>query len=132
MKPVVYKDFCTPEGTFECGNFSKRCEECDKEFNSVGVYEVHVNKVHKLDPMDNCDGCGTNFKRRMGLILHFRQTHMAVTDPTYGKAIGCDICDAFLIINGFGSYADLVDHTHKVHGPVSLTYAHFKAYNLYS
>ena len=61
---------------------------------------------------------GTGFKRRMGMILHFRQTHMA-PDETYGKALGCDICDAFLVINGFSSYDELVDHTESVHGAVS-------------
>ena len=59
------------------------------------------------------------FKRRMGLILHFRQTHLS-PDGTYKKSLGCDICDAFLVINGFSSYDDLVEHTEKIHGKVSL------------
>ena len=55
----------------------------------------------------------------MGLILHFRQTHLS-PDGTYKKSLGCDICDAFLVINGFSSYDDLVEHTEKIHGKVSL------------
>ena len=54
----------------------------------------------------------------MGLILHFRQTHLS-PDGTYKKSLGCDICDAFLVINGFSSYDDLVEHTEKIHGKVS-------------
>jgi len=50
------------------------------------------------------------------MILHFRQTHM-VPDQNYGKALGCDICDAFLVINGFSSYDELESHTAKIHGP---------------
>merc|ERR1712183_667678 len=51
----------------------------------------------------------------MGMILHFRQTHMA-PDPTYSKPLGCDLCDAFLVINGFSSYDELEEHTKAVHG----------------
>ena len=63
-----------------------------------------------------------NFGFFIGMILHFRQTHM-VPDQNYGKALGCDICDAFLVINGFSSYDELESHTAKIHGPVCF---HFK------
>jgi hypothetical protein len=33
--------------------------------------------------------------------------------------IGCDICDAFNIVNGFKNPKELLDHTKKIHGEVS-------------
>ena len=115
MEPLKYKDFFNEKSNFSCGNYKNNCPECGLEFANVGIYEVHLNKVHKMDPMDHCDECTTSFKRRMGMILHFRQTHMA-PDPTYGKPLGCDLCDAFLVINGFSSYDELEEHTKTVHG----------------
>ena len=45
-----------------------------------------------------------------------------VPDQNYGKALGCDICDAFLVINGFSSYDELESHTAKIHGPVCFNF----------
>lgn len=119
MEPIRCRDFCDPDSKFVCGNFTVECKLCEdnREFPNVGLLEVHLNKVHNFQAMESCDECDTSFKRRMGMILHFRQTHMA-PDPGYGKALGCDICDAFLVINGFSSYDELVEHTAKVHGEV--------------
>ena len=118
MESLSYKDFINDKSPRGLGTNSVKCEECELEFDSVGVYEVHLTKVHSVKPMDTCDACNTSFKRRMGLILHFRQTHIA-PDETYNRALGCDICDALLVINGFSTYDDLVEHTKVVHGPVS-------------
>ena len=118
MEPLKYADFFNETSKYTNGNHEASCKECAEKFEMVGILEVHMSKVHKCDPMNFCDECGTGFKRRMGMILHFRQTHMA-PDETYGKALGCDICDAFLVINGFSSYDELVDHTESVHGAVS-------------
>jgi len=115
MEPLKYADFFNETSKYTNGNHEASCKECAEKFEMVGILEVHMSKVHKCDPMNFCDECGTGFKRRMGMILHFRQTHMA-PDETYGKALGCDICDAFLVINGFSSYDELVDHTESVHG----------------
>jgi len=116
MEPLKFKDFINEKSPRALGNYPKRCEPCGLDFPFVGVYEAHLTKVHNEKPMDHCDECNTSFKRRMGLILHFRQTHLP-PDETYGRAIGCDICDALLVINGFSSYDDLVEHTKAVHGP---------------
>lgn len=118
MEPLKYADFFNETSKYTNGNHEASCKECAEKFEMVGILEVHMSKVHKCNPMNFCDECGTGFKRRMGMILHFRQTHMA-PDETYGKALGCDICDAFLVINGFSSYDELVDHTESVHGAVS-------------
>ena len=56
----------------------------------------------------------------MGLITHFRQMHLLQSfkgDPTK-RALGCDLCDAFLVINGFTSVEALEKHTKEVHGEV--------------
>ena len=97
------------------GNYIEKCKLCELDLGSVGIYEVHLNKVHEKPSLEFCEQCNITFKRRMGLILHFRRTHLA-PDGTYNKALGCDICDAFLVINGFSSYDDLVSHTETVHG----------------
>ena len=116
MEPLKFKDFINEKSPRSLGTYPKKCEPCDLEFPNVGVYEAHLTKVHSEKPMDTCNECNTSFKRRMGLILHFRQTHLP-PDETYNRAIGCDICDALLVINGFSSYDDLVEHTKAVHGP---------------
>ena len=120
MKQLKYRDFCNAEDKFDCGNHEVQCDACDGEkiFGSVGILEVHRTKIHKAEPMSVCDECGSLFKRRMGMILHLRQTHMP-PDPKLGKALGCDICDAFLVINGFTTFAELEKHTAIVHGKVS-------------
>ena len=119
MEPLKYADFFNEKSKYSAGNCEIACKKCDEKFDMVGILECHMSKVHKCEPFNFCDECGTHFKRRMGLILHFRHTHMA-PDQTYGKALGCDICDAFLVINGFSSYDELVDHTANIHGPVSI------------
>ena len=58
----------------------------------------------------------------MGLITHFRQMHLALEmpkDAKYSRPLGCDLCDAFLVINGFTTFAALEKHTKEVHGDVS-------------
>jgi len=113
---LKYTDFFNDHESKQTnGNYEMSCNICGDKFQMVGILEVHMSKVHRCEPMNYCDECGTGFKRRMGMILHFRQTHM-VPDESYGKALGCDICDAFLVINGFSSYDELVDHTANVHG----------------
>lgn len=121
MDPLVLADFVNDNSPSGLGNFGRTCTECNQDFDTVGIYEVHLNKVHKMDAMEACDKCATMFKRRMGLIIHFRQNHIKPDEDTYKKALGCDLCDAFLVINGFKSYDDLVEHTAKVHGPVSVS-----------
>ena len=120
MCTLKCKDFFDPGNpniATGCGTTTKKCEHCDLELGTIGIYETHLNKVHEKPSMEYCDECATAFKRRMGLILHFRQTHMA-PDGTYKKALGCDLCDAFLCINGFSSYDELVEHTENIHGKV--------------
>ena len=120
MSTLKLKDFFDPDNpniATGCGTTTKKCEFCDLELGTIGIYETHLNKVHEKPPMEYCDECATAFKRRMGLILHFRSTHMA-PDGTYRKALGCDLCDAFLCINGFSTYDELVEHTENIHGKV--------------
>ena len=51
------------------------------------------------------------------LIAHYRlaPAHRIGDDVL----IGCDICDAFNIVNGFRSSKELLDHTKKIHGEVA-------------
>lgn len=51
------------------------------------------------------------------LIAHYRlaPAHRICDDVL----IGCDICDAFNIVNGFRNAQELEDHTKKVHGEVN-------------
>lgn len=54
----------------------------------------------------------------LGLITHWR------TAPSHRrtdgvKLVGCDICDAFNIVNGFRDEAAVESHTKHVHGEVS-------------
>ena len=56
----------------------------------------------------------------LALIAHYR-THPSHRMGEEVKLIGCDICDAFNIINGFRNEADLLKHTKKVHGVVKFT-----------
>jgi hypothetical protein len=51
------------------------------------------------------------------LITHYR-THPKHHIGSETKLIGCDICDAFNIVNGFTDEKELHRHTRKVHGPV--------------
>jgi hypothetical protein len=59
-----------------------------------------------------------------GLITHWR------TAPAHRrldgvKLIGCDICDAFNIVNGFRDEEAVESHTRHVHGEVRDSFKHF-------
>jgi hypothetical protein len=50
------------------------------------------------------------------LIAHYRTAPVhRISDDVL---IGCDICDAFNIVNGFRNDIELLEHTKKVHGEV--------------
>ncbi len=40
---------------------------------------------------------------------------------TSNSYIGCDICDAFTIVNGFNDEEELRVHTKDIHGKVRIT-----------
>lgn len=121
VKALTFDDLFNDQCVGGIGNRIVTCEECDKEFGNVGIFEMHLQEVHSLDALDHCEKCTNQFKRRMGLIGHLRQVHLAplVEDDTYKRPLGCDLCDAFLVINGFTSYDELDSHTKIIHGPVS-------------
>ena len=52
----------------------------------------------------------------LALIAHYRMAPAHQHDSTI--LIGCDICDAFNIVNGFKNARELEDHTKQVHGEV--------------
>ena len=56
-------------------------------------------------------------ERRMTIIFHVRsQKHRGA-----GSAwIGCEICDAFAITNGFPDEGRLSDHATRIHGKVNM------------
>jgi len=49
-------------------------------------------------------------------MAHYRSSANHVSYNV--KYLGCDVCDAFNIINGFRTQEDLEKHSEKVHGPV--------------
>lgn len=88
------------------------CPTCSRSFANFGLVEKHEVEVHGADETMICRlGCDTLFKRRMTVIFHVRsQKHR-------GAAwIGCEICDAFTITNGFKNEKVLKEHTAKIHG----------------
>lgn len=90
------------------------CPTCSRSFANFGLVEKHEVEVHGADETMICRlGCDTLFKRRMTVIFHVRsQKHR-------GAAwIGCEICDAFTITNGFKNEKVLKEHTAKIHGKV--------------
>lgn len=90
------------------------CDGCQLGFKTMGILEMHRQKVHDSPAVEDCERCNSKFKRRLGLIVHFRTFHR---DPAGNRAlVGCDICDAFLLFNGFISHKDLERHTKQVHG----------------
>ena len=92
-----------------------RCPTCSRSFYNFGLVEKHEVEVHGAEEtMTSCHlGCNTLFKRRMNVIFHVRsQKHRGVV------WIGCEICDAFTITNGFKDEKALKEHTTKIHGKV--------------
>ena len=53
------------------GNYDISCQTCDKEFPMVGILELHLVEIHKVEPVNACDLCGTEFKRKIGRIFRF-------------------------------------------------------------
>ena len=91
---------------------SVECPTCSRSFPNFGLVEKHEVEVHGAEETMICRlGCDTLFKRRMTVIFHVRsQKHR-------GAAwIGCEICDAFTITNGFPNEKVLKEHATKIHG----------------
>eukprot|EP00095_Tigriopus_kingsejongensis_P005584 snap_masked-scaffold12_size759060-processed-gene-5.11 protein:Tk05584 transcript:snap_masked-scaffold12_size759060-processed-gene-5.11-mRNA-1 annotation:"zinc finger protein 2 homolog" len=91
---------------------ASRCQECHRDFHFYGLFERHLVDIHGEDEVLHCATCNTSFKRKMNLVLHWRSTAHRET-----KLVGCDICDAFNLSNGFPTEEALADHTSTVHGP---------------
>ena len=68
MESVNYKDFVHQKSN---GNYDISCQTCEKKFPMVGILEIHLIEVHKAEPINTCDGCGTDFKKRIGRIFLF-------------------------------------------------------------
>ena len=102
----------------ENGNFE--CATCSKSFPNFGLVEKHGVEVHGREETMKCHfGCETLFKRRMTVIFHVRsQRHRGSGPSNRGGWIGCDICDAFTITNGFPDEERLSDHVTRIHGKV--------------
>ena len=66
---LKYSDFFNDQSNQSNGNHEMSCRICGEKFQMVGILEVHMSKVHRCEPMNYCDECGTGFKRRMGRIL---------------------------------------------------------------
>ncbi len=82
-----------------------------KEFPFYGLLERHRVDLHGEDEVMVCGRCATGFKRKMHLVLHWRSTaHRLI------KLVGCDVCDAFGLSNGFPDEENLAEHTDEVHG----------------
>ncbi len=91
-----------------------RCGECALEYPFYGLLERHRVDVHGADEVLVCGRCATGFKRKTNLVLHWRSTaHRLI------KLVGCDVCDAFNVSNGFPDEENLADHTAEVHGEVN-------------
>ena len=103
---------CMMDPLVEHGSF--QCTTCSKYFPNFGLVEKHGVEVHGAEETMRCHfGCETLFKRRMTVIFHVRsQKHRG------SGWIGCEICDAFTITNGFPDEERLSDHAKKIHGKV--------------
>lgn len=113
-QPLHYDDFFVDIDGSEA-MVSKPCLDCGKILASNGLLELHRQKLHSDPPLLTCIPCNLGFKRKMGLITHWR------TAPSHRrqdnvKLMGCDICDAFNIVNGFRDEAAVQSHTRIVHG----------------
>jgi hypothetical protein len=69
-------------------NLSSLCEDCDKEFAFYGLLEKHRCDVHQEDEVLQCGICGTSFKRKMNLVLHWRSTAHRDVRYVVGSADG--------------------------------------------
>ncbi len=54
LKQVSYTDFFGIDKDEFIGNVKRKCAECDLEFGTVGVYEQHLSKIHKLPALEDC------------------------------------------------------------------------------
>ena len=115
-----YSDFCDENGSFDCGNHTSKCKLCNQAFQTAGILEIHLQKIHDEKPFVSCDQCEFMyiFKYRSSLNWHFRKVHMPFISINE-NALGCDICDAFDVINGFSTVTDLRKHTDNIHGQVT-------------
>ena len=88
------------------------CAICDFRSHSLGVLDVHKQKLHQQTLMPSCSNCKLIFRDATSLTTHWRTAHAFFT-----KMMGCDICDVFKIVNCFKSKVELAIHTKKIHGP---------------
>lgn len=53
------------------GGFINYCSVCGKSFEKLPLYEMHMSKVHKIQPYE-CSTCGRKFSRKAYLPPHMR------------------------------------------------------------
>ena len=93
-----------------------KCPECPLIIPYPGLLARHKSQAHGVKERQEvlkCYACDDPFESKFQLLQHLRSTaHRSAA------LVGCTICDAFEITNGFADREQLLRHTKDVHGKV--------------